>query len=382
MSHPMLSVLLMLPAGFTTLKETLRKLEFQVTALAVSYDIHVIDVSMPANTSSRSNEDETAARTATNGYGTALRTALRVVSGSYALTVEPQHLADQEAIARLWAHRDRCGLVIGSRYVDGGEAHLPFLRRALSRVGNQFLKWLLSLKINDFTCGLRLYNRAAVMETVLQADHVDVLVESAVCINAEGWPIQEVAFRYAAQSGNPWLVDQFRVGRALISTFARMWVLRNSPFSADYDERAFNSWIPLQRYWQRARHRYLVELMGAAAAARVLDIGCGSSRVIRGLDRSIGLDIQLKKVRKTKPHVSAVVQGSLARLPFKSESLDVVVCSQVIEHVPHEVVDWHEIWRVLRTMRPSRGMSSSGRTGSSTRRDMSVSTSITTRLVA
>ena len=42
---------------------------------------------------------------------------------------------------------------------------------------------------------------------------------------------------------------------ALLIKAFRMWQLRNSLFSADYDERAYNSKIPLQRYWQRKRDR-------------------------------------------------------------------------------------------------------------------------------
>ena len=72
-----------------------------------------------------------------------------------------------------------------------------------------------------------------------------------------------------------------RVGLACLRTFGQLWLLRNSILAADYDDRAHDSRIPLQRYWQRSRHRHVIDLI--AGEGPVLDIGCGSSRIIGGL---------------------------------------------------------------------------------------------------
>ena len=65
-------------------------------------------------------------------------------------------------------------------------------------------------------------------------------------------------------------------GTAYFRAFWSLWKLRNSIAAADYDYRAFDSPIPLQRYWQRSRFRIASELM--AGEGPVLDVGCGSSR--------------------------------------------------------------------------------------------------------
>ena len=67
-----------------------------------------------------------------------------------------------------------------------------------------------------------------------------------------------------------------------------MWTLRNSIASADYDERAFYSLIPLQRYWQRRRHAIISRV--ARDAGRTLDVGCGSSIIMQSLNNAVGLD--------------------------------------------------------------------------------------------
>jgi SAM-dependent methyltransferase len=128
-------------------------------------------------------------------------------------------------------------------------------------------------------------------------------------------------------------------------TLYRLWVLRNSAFSADYDERAYNSLIPLQRYWQRARYRIITGFVDRDS--RILDIGCGSSRIVQALPRAVGLDIQLKKLRRIAGSTRALVQATITELPFRDGAFDTLICSQVIEHVPESLVDWREFNRVL-----------------------------------
>ena len=50
---------------------------------------------------------------------------------------------------------------------------------------------------------------------------------------------------------------------AYLKTLVRMWRLRNSVDSADYDYRAFDSPIWLQRYWQRKRHEIILDFTAA-----------------------------------------------------------------------------------------------------------------------
>jgi SAM-dependent methyltransferase len=130
-----------------------------------------------------------------------------------------------------------------------------------------------------------------------------------------------------------------------------MWRLRNSVAAADYDHRAFDSPIPLQRYWQRARHRITLDFVRAAGpsrAARILDIGCGSSRIIQDLPDAIGLDVLLPKLRFLRDHHRRLVQGTVFALPFPAEHFDVVICSEVIEHIAATPQVFHELTRVLR----------------------------------
>jgi hypothetical protein len=50
-----------------------------------------------------------------------------------------------------------------------------------------------------------------------------------------------------------------------------LWKIRNSLASADYDERAFYSVIPIQRFWHRRRHHVTVSWARGADRSWMLD---------------------------------------------------------------------------------------------------------------
>lgn len=65
-----------------------------------------------------------------------------------------------EDLPRLLAALDTADLVIGSRWVPGGEVvNWPRTRRLLSRGGNAYTRLLLGLSVRDATAGYRLFRR-------------------------------------------------------------------------------------------------------------------------------------------------------------------------------------------------------------------------------
>ncbi|HZR26321.1 MAG TPA: methyltransferase domain-containing protein [Vicinamibacterales bacterium] len=299
-----------------------------------------------ALTAASIDHDVVVVRLAGRGYGDAFREGAARATGRYLLTVDGDVAADPDVIERMWAARGSNGVVIASRYVDGGSATVGWSRHIASRLLNAIYRRGLSMHVRDLSSAYRLYRRDAIAPLTLHGRHFDVLEEVLVGINADGWPIAEVPFRYVATGSERSLARPLSLAWAFVRTFGSMWVLRNSPFSADYDERAFNSLIPLQRYWQRTRVRIISDMV--KDGGRVLDIGCGSSRIIINVPTAVGLDIQLKKLRRIQRRIMRLVQGTLTTLPFTDGAFDRVICSQVIEHVPVDLVDFREFARVLR----------------------------------
>jgi ubiquinone/menaquinone biosynthesis C-methylase UbiE len=173
-----------------------------------------------------------------------------------------------------------------------------------------------------------------------------VLIELILKTYANGWFIEEIPFRYAPEKFGHSTKRAFSFLLTTLRSFFKMWRLRNGVFSADYDERGFNSIIPLQRYWHRTRYKIIMSFL--KDEGDILDIGCGSSRIIQKLKGAVGLDISLKKLRYLRRRGIRLAKGDINRLPFKDASFSTVICSQVIEHVPVDDEIYREMHRVLK----------------------------------
>jgi SAM-dependent methyltransferase len=174
---------------------------------------------------------------------------------------------------------------------------------------------------------------------------LDALPELVVKAYCQGWRIAEVPFWY--QGAKPWTrARMVHLGMGYLKALGRLFALRNSVRAADYDHRAFDSWIPLQRYWQRKRFKIIQGF--ASDSGWVLDIGCGSSRIVQTLPRVVGMDLAMRKLRWLRAPGRTLLQGDMNRLPFRDGAFDAVINSEVIEHIPRDEVRLGELVRVIR----------------------------------
>ena len=284
---------------------------------------------------------------AMSGYGSALVRGFDSAQGNYILTMDADTAHAPTFIRTMWDARTSAEVVVASRYVAGGRAEMSRLRVVLSRALNSFFRRGLSLTLNDLSSGFRLYKAAVVSGQEYVARDFDILQRILVQAFAEGWRIREVPFVYRPRrSSAAGLIRLVRVGLAYAKTFWELWKLRNSILAADYDDRAHDSVIWLQRYWQRSRYRHITDLI--AGLGPVLDVGCGSSRIIAALPPgSVALDILRRKLRHSRKFGRPVVQASGFQLPFPDAAFPCVLCSQVIEHVPKDSPILSELCRVL-----------------------------------
>jgi dolichol-phosphate mannosyltransferase len=329
------------------LSKLIPQLHQVLTGLGHTYEIIVVD-----NHSADTTDQVCAAAGAIlvqqteRGYGGALWSGFRRARGEYILTMDADLSHTPDFVPRMWNHRTDAELIIASRYVQGGSADMPGYRHVLSIILNEVYTRLLSLPVKDVSSGFRLYHAAILRDLDLQSNDFDALEEILIKCYAQGYSIAEIPFRYVPRDRGKSKVKLLQFGIAYLRTLSRMWRLRNSIASADYDARAFDSVIPLQRYWQRKRYRLITDLVDTSKSC--LDIGCGSSRILGALnERSIGLDIQRGKLRYSRRYARPLVSGSIFALPFAGRSFEQVLCSQVIEHLPAGPQPFAEMGRVL-----------------------------------
>jgi dolichol-phosphate mannosyltransferase len=280
------------------------------------------------------------------GYGGALLTGFADANGEYVLTMDADASGRPDIVRELWESRESADITIASRYMPGGHARMPAGRRVLSRSLNWLFGRALNVPISDLSSGYRLYRRSVLREQTHTTRDFDILQQIIVRGYAEGWKVREIPFAYEPRPRGSSHARLGPVGRACLRSFGELWLLRNSIMAADYDDRAHDSRIYLQRYWQRARHRHVTELI--AGHGSVLDVGCGSSRIIGALPRgSVAVDILQRKLRYARKFGRPMVHASGFSLPFADASFPCVLCSQVIEHVPKDSPILDELCRVL-----------------------------------
>ncbi len=280
------------------------------------------------------------------GFAAALRKGLEQARGDYVLTLDPNATEAVRVARDLWDHRARGEVVVASRYVPGARVGMSVPRRIASRALNKVFGRGLSLPVTDLSSAFRLYRGDVLRSLPIDATDYDLLPEILVRALADGWRVAEIPLRTELSRRARALKPLLRLARAYVRTFWSLWQLRNSIAAGDYDARAHDSVIPLQRYWQRQRYKHVTELI--AGQGTVCDVGCGSSRIIGALPPgSVALDILPQKLRYARRYGVPLVRGSGFTLPFPDASFPCVLSSQVIEHVPMDSPILGELMRVL-----------------------------------
>ncbi|UCG69966.1 MAG: class I SAM-dependent methyltransferase [Thermoplasmata archaeon] len=88
---------------------------------------------------------------------------------------------------------------------------------------------------------------------------------------------------------------------------------------------------------------------------RILDVGSGTGHLIQGLSAisqgCVALDIEygwLREINKKNPSIACVSADVAGGLPFKENSFDVVIASELLEHLNEPEKFFQEVNRVLK----------------------------------
>jgi ubiquinone/menaquinone biosynthesis C-methylase UbiE len=120
-----------------------------------------------------------------------------------------------------------------------------------------------------------------------------------------------------------------------------------------YDD--FAGWYEKKRH--HGYHAMLDELelgivRGLAGGREVLEVGCGTGLILRGLDgrakRLVGVDISPGMLAEARRRGFDVFEGRAEKLPFTDESFDLAYSFKVLAHVPEIELALREMARVLR----------------------------------
>jgi dolichol-phosphate mannosyltransferase len=151
-----------------------------IEQLNVDASILVIDDSSPDGTAAvvlgmqkkYPNDILLYSRPKKSGLGTAITDGFKFFLSaenppSYILTMDADYSHNPQEIPQLLSamKESECGIVIGSRYVEGGKIlGWPFFRKIISKTANSVAKVTLRLKLKDCTSGFRVYSTAFIRQ--------------------------------------------------------------------------------------------------------------------------------------------------------------------------------------------------------------------------
>ncbi|MEK7522816.1 MAG: methyltransferase domain-containing protein [Patescibacteria group bacterium] len=111
---------------------------------------------------------------------------------------------------------------------------------------------------------------------------------------------------------------------------------------------------PLQRFLIENFYQTLLQIVGDLKPETILDAGCGEGFTLARLQsnkigsRLEGIEYSLEAIslgKKMYPSIS-IKQGDIYALPYNDNSFDLVICSEVLEHLEHPEKALTEVIRV------------------------------------
>ncbi|MCS6848143.1 MAG: polyprenol monophosphomannose synthase [Anaerolineae bacterium] len=195
--------------------------------LALPLDICVVDDASPDGTgriaddwAAREARVHVVHRAGKLGLGTAYVAGFHfALDRGYdaALTMDADFSHHPRYIPAMLRAIERADLVIGSRYVPGGDVLYPFHRRFLSKAANLIARAALGLKPHDCTAGFRLY-RATVLQTVpidsVFSNGYSFLIEMLNLVQGFGFSIVETPIIFADRTRGQSKISSNEIVRA------------------------------------------------------------------------------------------------------------------------------------------------------------------------
>lgn len=193
--------------------ENIRDLILVIEDLNVDCSILIVDDSSPDGTAEivremqkQFNNIMLIVRPCKMGLGTAIREGFKYLmklpdKPKYIITMDADFSHNPSDIPRLlqYAKKNRCDIVVGSRYVEGGGIiGWPVFRIIVSSMANKMAKNIIKLPINDFTSGFRCYSAKFVLKALpkLRSRRFEIQIETLKLAKLLGMRVTETPIAF------------------------------------------------------------------------------------------------------------------------------------------------------------------------------------------
>ncbi|NWF91930.1 MAG: class I SAM-dependent methyltransferase [Syntrophaceae bacterium] len=121
------------------------------------------------------------------------------------------------------------------------------------------------------------------------------------------------------------------------------------PYQIEYEVEEFHWWFTVRRKLLKTLLSDILLSPGVLA----LDIGCGTGSNLRVFTSTglnvVGLDRSIRALRfSQKKFKFPLVNGDLNGLPFKNQSVGLIIAADILEHLDNDLIGVQELHRVLK----------------------------------
>jgi len=178
-----MSISVILPAyqEAENLVELLPKIKKAVSSLSQPYEILVIDtITKTDNTDEicMANECTYINRKHGNNYGDAIRTGIVKAANKYIVAMDADGSHNPDDIVKFYMEIEKgYDLIIGSRYISGGNSHNGIILKFMSYILNMTYRLFFRIKAKDISNSFRMYKSEQLKSLPLECDNFDIVEE-------------------------------------------------------------------------------------------------------------------------------------------------------------------------------------------------------------
>lgn len=289
------------------------------------------------------------------GKGAAVRTALAEARGEFALIQDADLEYDPRDYPRLLAPlvEGRADAVYGTRFAVGTERRVLYFWHS---VANRWLTTLANLasdlNLTDVWTGYKAFRTALVRSIPLRSDGFSIEAELTIKLAQREAVIYETPIRYHGRTYEEG--KKIRRRDALLGLLAVLWYSLRRDIYTDPGAEILDRLAQTRRF-----NAWMAETITPFVGRRVLEIGAGIGNLTRrlapGREFYVASDIDDEHLARLAARVAHRPNVRVARVDLSRsedfepmrESVDTVVCLNVVEHVEDDLAALRNLCRAL-----------------------------------